>query len=332
MKQTLLFKGGGTMLVPNQLVEVTVSSHTFKHYQELGYDVRKGDSILVPPSDLTNGSHVRVEIECDICGEKYKTSYQKYNNAINDINRCRKCASKKGRQTCLEKYGNENISAIPSIREKIKQTCLERYGVCHPLQNEQVKNKLKQTNIELYGVEYVTKSDVVREKIKSTWMNKYGVDNPFSSNEIQNKVKQTSLLKYGEVTPAKNPIVQAKIRQSLTENGTGKASSQQIQLHQIVQRKYPTAELNYPFSTCSLDIFICVDNVNIDIEYDCWYWHQDQQRDIKRDKFLQSQEFKILRIRSGHLLPNEQDLFDAIDYLVNTEHHFKEIILEDWKS
>ena len=28
----------------------------------------------------------------------------------------------------------------------------------------------------------------------------------------------------------------------------------------------------------------------------------------------------------------EQELFDAIDYLVNTEHHFKEIILSDWKE
>lgn len=35
---------------------------------------------------------------------------------------------------------------------------------------------------------------------------------------------------------------------------------------------------------------------------------------------------------SGHLLPTEQELFDAIDYLVNTEHHFKEIILSDWKG
>ena len=27
-----------------------------------------------------------------------------------------------------------------------------------------------------------------------------------------------------------------------------------------------------------------------------------------------------------------EELFDAIDYLVNTEHHFKEIILSDWKE
>ena len=86
------------------------------------------------------------------------------------------------------------------------------------------------------------------------------------------------------------------------------------------------------FSQCSLDIFIEVNGVKIDIEYDGSYWHQNQQKDIKRDKFLQSHGFKTLRVRSGHLLPNEQELFDAIDYLVSTEHHFKEIVLSDWKK
>ena len=100
----------------------------------------------------------------------------------------------------------------------------------------------------------------------------------------------------------------------------------------MIKNKYPDAILNYPFSSLSLDIFVEINNVKIDVEYDGWFFHQDKQKDIKRDKYLQSQGFKTLRIRSGHLLPTEQELFDAIDYLVNTEHHFKEIILSDWKE
>ena len=45
-----------------------------------------------------------------------------------------------------------------------------------------------------------------------------------------------------------------------------------------------------------------------------------------------SKNIKILRIRSGELLPTEQELFEAIDYLVSTEHKFKAIILSDWKE
>ena len=58
----------------------------------------------------------------------------------------------------------------------------------------------------------------------------------------------------------------------------------------------------------------------------------DKMKDLRRDRFLWSEGIKTLRIRSGILLPTEQELFDAIDYLVNTEHHFKEIILSDWKE
>ena len=99
----------------------------------------------------------------------------------------------------------------------------------------------------------------------------------------------------------------------------------------MIQKKYPDAVLNYPFSTCFLDIFVCIDDIKIDIEYDCKFFH-NKQRDIKRDKYLQSQGFKTLRIRSGHLLPTEKELFNAIDYLVDTDHIFKEIILSDWKG
>ena len=75
-----------------------------------------------------------------------------------------------------------------------------------------------------------------------------------------------------------------------------------------------------------------MDSIKIDVEYDGWFWHQDKHKDLKRDKFLQSQGFKVLRVRSGVQLPTEEELFEAIDYLVNTEHHFKEIILSDWKE
>ena len=100
----------------------------------------------------------------------------------------------------------------------------------------------------------------------------------------------------------------------------------------MVKAKYLNAELNYPFSSLSLDIFISVDNINIDIEYDGRYWHQDQQADIRRDKFLQSKGFKVIRIRSGHKLPAEEQLFSAIDELVTTDRIFKEIILSDWNA
>ncbi len=103
-------------------------------------------------------------------------------------------------------------------------------------------------------------------------------------------------------------------------------------LYKIIEAKYPSSELNKPFDSCFLDIYLCVDGVEIDIEYDGWYWHQDTLRDIRRDKHLQSKGIKVLRIRSGNLLPTEEELFAAIDELVTTDRKFKEIILSDWKQ
>ena len=130
----------------------------------------------------------------------------------------------------------------------------------------------------------------------------------------------------------KNIEIKEKSIKTMYEHGTQKTSTQQLKVYEMIKNKHPDVILNYAFSSLSLDIVVEINNVKIDIEYDGWFFHQDKQKDIKRDKFLQSQGFKTLRIRSGHLLPTEQELFDAIDYLVNTEHHFKEIILSDWKK
>lgn len=260
------------------------------------------------------------------------------------------------KNTIIERYGCEHPMQNSEIRAKAEQTNLEKYGVKNPNQSDIVKNKIKETNLNKYGVECVLQDPKVQKKIANTNLERYGAENPFASKEIQNKIvnnnlqkygvkyfpqteeyrekfRQTSLLKYGCEHPNQNPTIKAKAIKTLTENGVVPTSSQQIQIHKMVQKKYPEAELNYPFSSCALDIFICVNGVCVDIEYDSWFYHKDKkQKDIKRDKFLQSQGFKTLRIRSGHMIPTEQELFEAIDYLVNTKHHFKEIILSDWKE
>lgn len=344
------------MLAPNQLIKVKITRRNYEHYRNLGYDVQFKDIIMVPPEHLTVGSHDSVLVICDVCGEsmirEYKTyiSHRKYG-----IDTCIKCKTQKCKSTNVLRYGCENPMQSEKIREKAKMTMFERYGVVSPAQSEEVQKKMKETTMQHYGVEYAAQSEVIQERMKNTCLNKYGVihfsqtqqykekmaetcqerygaDTPFESNDILQKARKTLLDRYGVENPIQIPEVREKICKSFMENGTGKVSKQQKQLYEIIKKRYIDAELNYPFSTCSLDIFICIKNVKIDIEYDGWYWHQNKQSDLRRDKFLQSNGFKTLRIRSGCLLPTEQELFEAIDYLVNTEHHFKEIILSDWKE
>ena len=330
------------MLVPNQLIEVRVGVKTLKHYRELGYDVKCFDYILVPPEHLTDGANVIVQVVCDVCGKPMPRKYEHYiYKSKMGIDTCNQCKSVKSKETCIQKYGVENPMQCKEIQNKAKQTNLNKYGTESPMQTKEIQEKLQQSIFDKYGVHHPAQSEMVREKMKQTTLKKYGVEYASQAEEIRLKVQQTVREKYGvdyisqaeEVKKKKKNtfLSQYGVEHALQINSTP-VSSQQEQIYQMIKQKYKNAEINYPFSTCSLDVFVNVNGVLIDIEYDGWYWHQEKQKDIKRDKFLQSNGLKTLRIRSGHLLPTEQELFDAIDYLVNTDHHFKEIILSDWKE
>lgn len=56
------------------------------------------------------------------------------------------------KDTCLERYGSENVFSSEEIKRKIEQTNLDKYGVKNPQQNADIRNKSKQTVKERYGV------------------------------------------------------------------------------------------------------------------------------------------------------------------------------------
>ena len=330
------------MLVPNQLVEVRIGVKTLKHYRELGYNAKCFDTILVPPEHLMSGANAIVQVQCDICGKPMPRRYEHYIYGQTDgLDTCHQCKNVKSKKTCMQRYGVENPMQCDEVKAKARQTNIDKYGVESPMQLKEIQEKMQASVFNKYGVSHPAQSEEIREKMRQTTKDRYGVEYASQSEEIKNRIQQTIRKKYGVEYISQSEDIKEKKRNTLIEHyGVESAfqinsvpvSSQQMQLYQMIAKKYPGAELNFPYSTCSLDIFVDINGVKIDIEYDGSYWHQDQQRDLKRDKFLQSQGFKTLRVRSGHLLPTEQELFDAIDYLVNTEHHFKEIILSDWKE
>ncbi len=102
-------------------------------------------------------------------------------------------------------------------------------------------------------------------------------------------------------------------------------SSQQEWLCDLVD-----GELNVFVDGNCLDIVVKIDNHNICIEYDGWYWHKDQlDKDKALSEVLINSGWRVLRVKSGELLPEEQDIFDAIIRLTNGST-YEEIILDDW--
>lgn len=321
------------MLIPNQLIEVKMANSNIKHYKNLGYQVKINDIICVPPEHLTLGSHSKVMVVCDVCGKEYQKSYKQYiKQHTYDMDTCAKCKAAKSKQTCVNKYGVDNVFKVSEFKEKHKQTCLEKYGHEYISQVPEVREKVTNSFIEKYGVSNPMQSEELKIKQQQSLYENYNVYNPMKSKTIQEKAIATNIKKYGVKVAIQNKDIKHKAIETLCNNGTIPTSSQQLKTYNMIKNKYQNAELNYPFSNCSLDIYICINDIKIDVEYDGSYWHQDQQADIRRDKFLQSNGIKVLRIRSGHKIPTEKELFFAIEELITTDHMFKEIILSDWKQ
>jgi hypothetical protein len=88
--------------------------------------------------------------------------------------------------------------------------------------------------------------------------------------------------------------------------------------------------LNVQVGKYVVDIALQKDEQLIAIEYDAWYWHGDRQKyDIHRDKSLNDDDWKVIRIKSGKLLPDTHQLENSIKELLNGKWYV-EIVLDDW--
>ena len=88
-------------------VEVVLSSNNIKHFENKGYElfrkkdkrgrvrISKGTTIIIKVEDLSNGSHVKVDCECDGCKKKLKNIiWQTYLRYVKEDGTyyCHKCA------------------------------------------------------------------------------------------------------------------------------------------------------------------------------------------------------------------------------------------------
>jgi len=211
------------------------------YYNKLGYNCKNGDIIEINIKDLPKGSHTKVNVKCDICGNEKELIYKQYNNNISKYNlySCsEKCANFKNKLTCKEKYGEENYNNRESAeetclkvygvsssnklegkKEKAKNTCIERYGAKSPTENKQVFEKVKKTNLERYGIENIGKVEKFKEKSKKTCLEKYGHEFIFKTDLFKGKSKNTMLERYGvEFT---NQSKELKIKSEITRIKNG---------------------------------------------------------------------------------------------------------------
>ena len=183
-----------------------------KDYQDIVKTIELfGLKLLTEKQDYKNNKQL-LKVIC-ICGNEYET----YLNCIQQGKNCMKCKSIKIKETCLERYGCENVFQNEEIKEKIKETCLEKYGEAHPMKNSEILEKAKETCLEKYGKEFAFCQDYVYEKIRNNFKEKYGVCFPFQSKEIQEKITNIFLKKYGEKRPMLVKEIKEKSKQTMLE-------------------------------------------------------------------------------------------------------------------
>ena len=325
-------------------IEVVVNSTTKAYYKEKGYDSKVGETIVIKTEDLKENSSVYEERICDCCGTLYGTTHQALQKSFNSFgedvcpicvktDKYKKIKNSHRVKTNIEKYGSKSPCENEEIKQKMKNTNMERYGVESTLMTKEVKQKSKETLFSKYGVDNPLKSKEILEKVKETNLKKYGYDNPQKNKQIQEKTIKTNLSKYGVEFTTQVPEVRQKMTESLYLHGNVATSSQQYYIFDKLIYLYKEAkiELNKPFLNYFLDIEFILNGIKIDIEYDGKFWHQNEEKDKKRDANIEN-FYKILRIKSKSKVPSDEELIKSVNLLLNTSENKLEIILQDYND
>ena len=284
---------------------------------------------------------------CGICTKKYKiTEVIEEIYGVDNIYKIPTSAIKR-KNTCLKKYGTEEYLSSGIARDKILKTNNDKYGGNSPCCNKDIIEKRKNNCLEKYGVESTNQLKEVRDKYKNTMKQKYGVEYPIQNQDIADKIKNTCIEKYGESyqdvfhKKAENAMIEKygikcsfendeirhKILKTLSSNVSSKQEGEVFEiLKHIYGDKVDHSVVRYDFI---LDYELNINDCKIDIEFDGWYWHKNSlERDRRRNYFLINRGYKVLRIRSNRILPKPQQIIECIDYLINSNHTYKELNLD----
>jgi very-short-patch-repair endonuclease len=303
-----------------------------KYYQDLGYDAKHNQPLLVKVKDLPKGSDAQVELLCDYCGEEIvPLPYHRYYTRISNGEKiaCSKCVGLKMREKCREKYGVDNVSQIKDVQIKREKTFRSHYGVSNPLKSKEIREKLSQTILDIYGVNNVSQLESVKQRKAQTVLEHYGVDNPAKCEKVKEKIRNTNLLKYGVPHTQQSPEVRAKMNETLCKNGTQKTSRQQLYLHSLYGGKINHAISHYAVDICFTEekLVIEYDGGGHDLRVTLGRLTQEEfnKREVIRNVVIKREGYKQMKIISKtDKLPQDQILLqmlsEAKQYFSETAH------------
>lgn len=338
-------------MILSEFVEVKPSGKTIKYYRDLGYDAKYLVPLLVRVKDLSNNSHERIDVKCDICGRDTDSIYQNYYKITNGLASpyyCSDCAPKKVRENCIAEYGVSNHSKRPEVIQAIQDTFQARYGVFNAMDVPEFRERIRESLMNKYNVENIMDCPEYRErakakqkeyldkhkeehyeKVRQTMIDKYGVPYTFLLPNVIEKAKESFFQKYGCKNPMELPEFREKARKTLYKNGNCATSRPQKYLHMLYG-----GQLNYALKMYNLDIYLLDDK--LDIEFDgsghemSWKIgsitkEEFDRRTIIRNATIKNAGIKQMRIISSKdKLPSDQILLQMLEqarnYFQTTQH------------
>lgn len=344
-------------MLPSQKVKITWNTKNKNKYIQLGYEFTKmGDELYVDITEISSKSHIVISAVCDYCGKELHIQMGNYTRSVKNNPKiaCCDCKNIKTTETMNMRYGVSSPAKIDEFRNKMKQTNLERYGFENPMQNQEVQQKQVQSVRDNLGCDYPMQSQIVKEKSANTWNKKdvselqeiqskkkqtcierYGVENPAKCDEFVEKAKSTCLERYNGKSSQCDPNIRKKSFETMLAHDNLPSSKPERALIELLKTIYGEDKCKEHFilDKICFDCLLTINGINIDVEYDGWYWHKNKQdKDKNRDFYAQRRGYKVLRIISNETIPTKAQIEYAVNYLTNTQHNRYKINLIDIKE
>ncbi len=217
------------------------------------------------------------------------------------------------------KYGVENVSQVPHVKDKKEQTFTDRYGSPYYLCTEEGQQKARQTFVANYGEDPYNNPDIKRKR-SQTCLEKYSVPNSAQSPIVREKMKNTLLERYGVENPMGVPEFAERSRANRSDPGWIVSKPQRAMYEALLEMGYDAhLEHHMPWGWFDVAIFL-PDGQRLDFEYDGRFWHssdEQRQHDQRRDQTSMSEGWKVARFRGDEIPPSKKEIEDALTALID---------------
>ena len=243
----------------------------------------------------------------------------------------------KGRQTKMERYGDENYNNVNKIKNtkkerynnenynnisKMKKTSTLFYGVNNPSKSKIIKDRIKKTNNRIYGHNSPTQSPIIKQKLKNTILDK--IKKRFDDNEFVdynfeltqytlncNKCGNSYIIPMGLYNERRR--FGNETCTNCSPIGVCSISRYEIELTDKLRNFDIISNDRKILNGKELDVYIPSNNLAIEING--LYWHSDVFKDkdyhINKTKLCQSKGVKLIHIFEDEWL-NHKDIVISI--------------------